>query len=88
MACGIPAVAISWGGPADYIDETCGFLIDPANEESIIKGFVDANRKLASDPALRTRLGLAGRRRVELLFDWDQKISRILEIYREGILRY
>jgi glycosyltransferase involved in cell wall biosynthesis len=88
MACGIPVVAISWGGPADYIDETCGILIDPSNEESIIKDFVDANRKLASDPTLRARLGLAGRRRVELLFDWNQKISRILEIYREGILHH
>jgi hypothetical protein len=30
-------------------------------------------------------MGAAGRQRVELLFDWNQKIDRILEIYRQAI---
>lgn len=85
MACGIPVVATAWGGPAEYVDENCGILIDPSNSDMIIKGFVDASRKLAANPALRAKLGSAGRERVELCFDWNRKIDRILEIYRECI---
>ena len=26
--------------------------------------------------------------RVELLFDWNQKIDRVLEIYRQGLIEH
>jgi glycosyltransferase involved in cell wall biosynthesis len=81
MACGIPVVATAWGGPADYVDETCGILVDPSDSESLIKGFASAMKQLATAPALRANLGAAARKRVEVLFDWNQKIDHILEIY-------
>jgi glycosyltransferase involved in cell wall biosynthesis len=85
MACGIPVIAVAWGGPLDYLDESCGILVRPSGPESIIEGFVEAGRKLAIDGNLRARLGAAGRRRVESLFDWNRKIDQILEIYRRAI---
>jgi glycosyltransferase involved in cell wall biosynthesis len=85
MACGIPVVAVAWGGPLDYLDDSCGILVPAAGPESIIGGFVEAAKKLAMDRNLRARLGVAGRRRVELLFDWNRKVDRILEIYRQAI---
>jgi glycosyltransferase involved in cell wall biosynthesis len=85
MACGIPVIATAWGGPADYLDPTCGILVDPSNPESIQSGFEAAMRTLIADPALRAQLGAAGRRRVERLYDWDQKIDRILEMYEQAI---
>jgi glycosyltransferase involved in cell wall biosynthesis len=88
MACGIPVVATAWGGPADYLDASCGILVDPSNPEIITKGFVDAMRKLIAEPALCARLGVAGRKRVEQFFDWNQKIDRIVEIYRQAIDEY
>jgi glycosyltransferase involved in cell wall biosynthesis len=85
MACGIPAVATAWGGPADYVDASCGILVPATNPETIIQGFADAMSKLISDPELRSQLGAAGRKRVEQLFDWEQKIDRILELYGKAI---
>jgi glycosyltransferase involved in cell wall biosynthesis len=85
MACGIPAVATAWGGPADYIDATCGILVPASNPKTITQGFVDAMRALITDPELRLKLGAAGRKRVEQLFDWDQKIDCILELYGKAI---
>ena len=85
MACGIPVIAVAWGGPVDYLDDSCGILVPPAGPESIIGGFVEAAKKLAMDRDLRARLGAAGRRRVELLFDWNRKVDRILDIYRQAI---
>jgi glycosyltransferase involved in cell wall biosynthesis len=88
MACGIPVIAVAWGGPLDYLDESCGMLVPPTGPESIIGGFVEAARKLATDKSLRARLGAAGRRRVELRFDWNRKIDRILEIYGQAIVEF
>jgi glycosyltransferase involved in cell wall biosynthesis len=85
MACGIPVIATAWGGPADYLDESCGILVNPSNPESITQGFTAAMQKLIADPALRTALGKAGRERVESLYDWDQKIDQILGIYQQAI---
>ncbi len=85
MACGIPAVATAWGGPADYLDASCGILVPASNPASIVHGFADAMNKLVADSELRSRLGTAGRKRVEQLFDWQQKIDRILELYGKAI---
>jgi glycosyltransferase involved in cell wall biosynthesis len=85
MACAIPVIAVAWGGPLDYIDASCGILVPPSSPESIIRGFVDAAKKLMADASLRAQLGAAGRRRVEQLFDWNKKVDRILEIYREAL---
>jgi glycosyltransferase involved in cell wall biosynthesis len=88
MACGIPVVATAWGGPADYLDESCGILVDASNTELISQGFANALRKLDANPALRAQLGAAGRKRVEQLFDWNQKIDRILRIFGEAVRDY
>lgn len=85
MACAVPVIALRWGGPAEYIDASCGILIAPTNEESIVAGFANAQRLLSDDPALRANLGSAGRKRVEMHFDWNEKVDRILEIYRTCI---
>jgi len=82
MASGVPVIATNWGGPADYLDPSCGFLIDPSSRKALVEGFAAAMSRLAADPGLRQRLGAAGRRRVEQQFDWNKKIERILEIYR------
>jgi glycosyltransferase involved in cell wall biosynthesis len=88
MACGIPVIAVAWGGPLDYIDKSCGMLVAPSSPESITSGFLEGARKLAADASLRARLGAAGRSRVESLFNWNRKIDRILEVYRQAIREY
>jgi glycosyltransferase involved in cell wall biosynthesis len=88
MACMVPVIALRWGGPADYIDASCGILIPPSNEESIVKGFSDAQRLLSNDHRLQAKLGAAGRKRVEMYFDWDKKIERMLNIYRTTMIEF
>ncbi len=84
MACGIPVIATHWGGPADYLDASCGILVDPSNAETITGGFQLGMQRLLEDPPFAARLGAAGRKRVEEHFDWDRKIDRILEIYEQA----
>ncbi len=78
---GLPVIATNWGGPADYIDSSCGILVAPANRDSFIAGLAHAMQTLALDPALRRTLGDAGRAKVMREYDWERKVDRILEIY-------
>jgi glycosyltransferase involved in cell wall biosynthesis len=32
MALGKPVISIKWGGPADYVEPSCGLLVDPISK--------------------------------------------------------
>jgi glycosyltransferase involved in cell wall biosynthesis len=83
MASGLPVVATNWGGPRDYVDETCGILVEPASRPEFVNGLADAMVRLATNQDLRRQMGDAGRRKVVEKFDWQRKVDSMLEIYRE-----
>lgn len=85
MAAGLPVIATRWGGPADYLDESCGILVEPSSREALIAGFAAAMEKLIDDPELGATLGSVGRMRAEHRFNWQKKIERMLEIYERAI---
>jgi glycosyltransferase involved in cell wall biosynthesis len=85
MAVGLPVIATNWGGPADYLNSSCGILVEPASKEGFVKGLTDAMLKLTQSPELRQSMGCAGRERVRQHFDWERKVDRILEIYQQTI---
>jgi glycosyltransferase involved in cell wall biosynthesis len=87
MASGLPVIATKWGGPMDYVDESCGVLISPDSREALVVGFAGAMAKMIRDPILRHELGNNGRRRVERDFAWERKIDQILAIYRRAMER-
>jgi glycosyltransferase involved in cell wall biosynthesis len=84
MAMGLPVIATETGGPADYVDASCGVLVRPHSRADLIGGLADAMELLASDPELRLRMGAAGRRKVERSYDWDTKVDRMIYFYRRA----
>jgi glycosyltransferase involved in cell wall biosynthesis len=85
MAMELPVIATAWGGPVDYLDDTCGVLVQPSSREALIAGFADAMKALALSLDLRQRLGLAGLQRARQFFDWERKIDQILDLYRTAL---
>jgi len=85
MAVGLPVIATKWGGPAEYVDDSCGILVPPESRESLIAGLADAMGRLARDARLRHAMGEAGRRKIERFYTWDTKIDRILDFYRQAV---
>ncbi len=81
MAMRRPVIATAWGGPVDYLDSTCGILVEPASREALVSGFAKAMQRLMDAPDIRKTMGEAGRARLLREFDWDRKIDAILEIY-------
>lgn len=88
MSVGLPIIATNWGGPTDYIDRSCGILVEPKSRDLFINGLADAMLKLANSSELRKTMGQAGRQRILEIFDWEKKIDKVLEIYQETINRY
>jgi glycosyltransferase involved in cell wall biosynthesis len=84
MSMAKPVIATEWGGPADYLDASCGVLVPPTGREQLIEGFAEAMIQLASSPALRVQMGSAGRDKVVRFYDWEIKVDRILELYRQA----
>ncbi len=81
MAMGKPVVATNWGGPADYLDSSCGMLVSPEGYAALVAGFAEAMQKMIDSPVLAESMGAAGRERAVRDFDWQRKIDQIIDIY-------
>lgn len=86
MACALPVIATDWGGPADYLDPSCGILIPPVSREVFVERLAASMEMLAHNAELRRVMGHAGQRKVVEEYDWDRKTEKILGFYEEAIL--
>jgi glycosyltransferase involved in cell wall biosynthesis len=88
MALGKPVIATKWGGLADYIDASCGLLVDPRSKAGFIDGLAAAMVRLARSPGLRKSLGEGGRVRVRKDYlDWESKADRVFSILTDVIAK-
>jgi glycosyltransferase involved in cell wall biosynthesis len=73
MACGKPVVSTNRGGPSETIlhDET-GFLVQPGDAAGLARHVID----LLRDADLRSRMGAAGRKRVEQFFSAESTAAQ------------
>jgi phosphatidyl-myo-inositol dimannoside synthase len=79
-ASGVPVVAGRSGGiPAAVRDGETGLLVDAERPEAVAQ----ALSRLLDDPALRARLGAAGRGAVESHYNWDRVTADLIRIGRE-----
>jgi len=82
MASGVPVVATRHGGIPEAVEhELTGLLVD----EYDIEGLARALSRLAADPGLRRRYGLAGRRVVEERFNSARQSDLMAERIRKMI---
>jgi glycosyltransferase involved in cell wall biosynthesis len=78
MACGKPIVATRAGGiPEVVADGTTGLLVPPHDHQSLAAAIV----RMLRDPALRQRLGEAGRARVGERFTAERMVAATAEVY-------
>ena len=82
MAMEVPVIATAWGGPVDYLDSSCGILVEPSSKEAFVDNLALALIRLATHPQERRAMGKAGRLKVIRDFDWETKVDRMLEHYR------
>ncbi len=88
MACGLPVIATRWGGPADYLDDQCGILIDPDSPASFTDNLALALAELGRNAPRRQAMGRLGRAKIAAEFDWEVKVDRMLVIYQQALAQH
>lgn len=83
LCMGKPVVCLDVGGPASQINDQCGMKITPGTLPQVIADLSLAMRRLASDNALRLRMGQAAQRHMLEQFTWDRKMDRMEQLYRQ-----
>jgi glycosyltransferase involved in cell wall biosynthesis len=79
-ANGVPVIGYRAGGIGWVIhDRSDGLLVRCGD----IAGLADALLRLEANPALRRRLGEAGRQRTQREFDWEDKLALVRRVYEE-----
>jgi glycosyltransferase involved in cell wall biosynthesis len=80
--CGRPVVASDVGGISDIVaDGETGLLVPPGDSPGIAAAIL----RLLTDPDLRDRMGQAGRRRMERLFDARLWARSLHAVYQKAI---
>ena len=86
MALGLPVITTNWGGPADYVNSSCGILVEPSSEENFIQGLADAIVTLCDDKELRSQLSSGAIERVkDDYLEWGAKGEKVLSILRRVV---
>ena len=83
MAMRVPVVATRIGGAAEIIDDEVDGLIVPAGDTSALAGAIG---RLLREPALRDKMGQAGRLKVIERFTEQKLISDTMAVYRSLLL--
>jgi rhamnosyl/mannosyltransferase len=79
MSMARPVVSCALGTGVDWVNQhgETGLVVPPSDAAALAQ----AMQTLARDPALRARLGEAGRRRVHEVFSMRQMIEQTLDVY-------
>jgi glycosyltransferase involved in cell wall biosynthesis len=82
MSYGLPVVCSRIGGLPEIVEDGInGLLYEPGNADEL----ADRIRTLWQNPALRQRLGEAGRKKLNKEYDANRLLDRIFEIYEKVI---
>jgi len=80
MACEKPVIATNVGGLPEVVENNVtGIIVPPANAEKL----AEAMETLVRDEQLRTKFGKEGRQRVERLYNWNNNLASMSQIYQE-----
>jgi glycosyltransferase involved in cell wall biosynthesis len=79
-ACGIPIVATNVGGLPEVVDnEITGIIVPPKNAEQV----AIALERLIVNKELRNEMGIKGREKVEMQYNWQNNVKQMINLYRK-----
>lgn len=85
MSQALAVIASDWGGPVDYLDDSCGVLVSPTPRQDFAQRLAEAIVARARKPAGTRAMGQAGLAKARAQFDWQQKIDRIEALHAQAL---
>ncbi|MGO4557605.1 glycosyltransferase family 4 protein [Rhizobiales bacterium 3FA27D7] len=83
MGYSLPLIVVDRGGPGSATSDACAIKLPVSTPEVLAGDIAAAIRKLATDPALRLKMGAAAHTHVEKTALWSAKLDRMDSIYAE-----
>ena len=81
-ACEKPVVVSDVGGLPEVVEDgVTGYIVQPRSSIETAK----AIEKLLIDKSLRIQMGIDGRKRVKKLYNWEENVNQMIDIYRDVI---
>jgi glycosyltransferase involved in cell wall biosynthesis len=80
MACGVPVVTTNVGSIPEIVQNNQNGIIVPKGDPRAI---AEAVLNLLKDKQKRLRIGRAARKTVELRYDWNKLVDRLIGYYKE-----
>ena len=81
MSHGLPVIAINHHGVGEIVTDATGIRIDPISYDSVKSDLAKAIEKYAKNPDLMKQHGLAGRKRLEMYYSWENNAKVLQNIY-------
>lgn len=81
LALGKPVICLDFGGPGEFIDETCGVKAGIQGYQDVVRSLASAVLRLGTDHELRNRLAEGARERSRR-YHWGNKGVLINDIYK------
>jgi colanic acid/amylovoran biosynthesis glycosyltransferase len=78
MACALPVVVTDVGGVSEAVTEGVEGIVVPPRDPAAMAAALE---RLRTDPALRRRMGAAGRRRVQAEFTLEHQLDQFEDLY-------
>jgi len=85
MAMSLPVISINYGGPAEIVENSGGFLIKPIDPEFVICKLAEKITILVENSNLRLKMGVSARDTAIRKFSWKVKGVKMQKIYEEVV---
>ncbi len=82
MARGLVPVVMNYGGPAELVTPSTGFVLPMGTRDQIVSSLRGALERLADEPSQIRAMGARARARVMTNFTWDANVAQVLAVYR------
>ena len=83
LSHGLPVITTDRGGPGYVVDDECGIRVPADNPAQLAQDLATAIRRIATNSELREHLSKGAAKRVRQLALWPNKISRMVDLYRD-----
>lgn len=84
MAAGMPVIAFAHHGALEISTQKTALQIPVTSSRETITAMKEAILRIAADPALARRLGIAGQQRVKEMFTWKAQAVRLDKVFQSA----
>ena len=81
MALGIVPIVVKYGGPSEFVNSSCGYLLRLDSREKIVQQLSSVVEAILKDPTGLQEKRVNSQERVRKFFTWEVKAKQTKEIY-------